>query len=105
MSVKRRDPIFVVIVSIVTFMIYGLYWFYHTRRELNELTAESTDPLLWTIGLFVPLVNLYVAWKYCEDFETATKKARDKLLIFLAWLVFVPIAQYVVQEELNKLAK
>ena len=91
------------IISIVTFMIYGLYWFYHTRRELNELTGESTDPLLWTIGLFVPFVNIYVAWKYCEDVEKATK--RDKLVLILAWLVFFPIAQYVIQEELNKLAK
>jgi len=95
----------VVVVSILTFFIYALYWFYQTRKELNELTKGSTSALLWTIGLFVPLVNIYVIWKYCEDVETASKKARDKIVLFLLWIVILPVAQYLVQEELNKLAK
>jgi len=105
MSVKLRDPLFVVVVSFITAYIYGLYWFYKTRQELNELTKGSTGPLLWTIGLFVPFVNLYVIWKYCQDIETVSKKARDKVILFIAWIVFMPIAQWLIQEELNKLAK
>jgi F0F1-type ATP synthase membrane subunit a len=92
-------------VSFITLFIYALYWFYSTRNELNELTGGKNSPLLWTIGLFVPFVNLYVIWKYCEDVEIASKKARDKVVLFLAWIVFVPIAQFLVQEELNKFAK
>lgn len=91
--------------SFITLFIYALYWFYSTRNELNELTGGKNSPLLWTIGLFVPFVNLYVIWKYCEDVEIASKKARDKVVLFLAWIVFVPIAQFLVQEELNKFAK
>ncbi len=105
MSVKKRNPLFVIIASFVTFFIYALYWFYSTRQELNELTKGTTSSVLWTIGLFVPLVNLYVIWRYCEDVETASKKARDKVVLFLAWIVFLPIGMYLVQEELNKFAK
>ena len=105
MAVKKRDPLFVVVVSFLTLFIYALYWFYSTRSELNELTGGRTSSLLWTVGLFVPFVNLYVIWKYCEDVETASKKARDKIVLFLAWLVFLPIAQWLTQEELNKFAK
>ncbi len=105
MAVKRRDPLFVVVVSFITVYIYGLYWFYQTRKELNELNGQKTDPLLWTLSLFVPLLNLYTIWIYCEDLVTATKSKRDKLLYFLAWVVFLPIAQWLAQEELNKLAK
>ncbi|MFN7990990.1 MAG: DUF4234 domain-containing protein [Candidatus Micrarchaeia archaeon] len=105
MSVKKRNPLFVIAASFVTFFIYALYWFYSTRDELNEITKGTTSPLLWTIGLFVPLVNLYVIWRYCEDVESASNKARDKVVLFLSWLVFLPLAQYLVQEELNKLAK
>lgn len=94
-----------VVVSILTFFIYALYWFYQTRKELNELTGGTTGALLWTIGLFVPLVNIYVIWKYCEDVEIASKKARDKVVLFLLWIVIIPVAQYLIQEELNKLAK
>jgi hypothetical protein len=105
MAVKKRDPLFVVVVSFFTVYIYGLYWFYKTREELNELTGGKTGPLLWTVGLFVPLVNIYVIWKYCEDLVVGTKSKRDKLLLFIAWIVFLPIAQWLTQEELNKLAK
>lgn len=105
MAVKKRNPVFVVVVSFLTMFIYALYWFYQTRGELNDLVKGTTSPLLWTIGLFVPLVNLYVLWKYCEDVETASNKARDKVILFIAMIVFMPIAQWLVQEELNKLAK
>ncbi len=104
MSVKKRNPIFVVVASIVTFFIYALYWFYATRNELNQLTGGKTGALLWTIGLFVPLVNIYVIWKYCEAVEIASKKAKDKLLLIVLWIVILPVAQYVIQEELNKLS-
>ncbi|MFH0737614.1 MAG: DUF4234 domain-containing protein, partial [Candidatus Micrarchaeota archaeon] len=85
--------------------IYGLYWFYKTRDELNELTKGQTSALLWTIGLFVPIVNLYVIWKYCEDLHSVSKGGRDNVLVFIAWIVFMPLAQWLIQEELNKLAK
>jgi F0F1-type ATP synthase membrane subunit a len=103
--VKKRNPIFVIVASFVTFFIYCIYWFYATRKELNELTKQDFSPILWTIGLFVPIVNLYVMWKYCEDVEIVSKKAQNKVILFLAWLVFFPIAQYLTQEELNKMAK
>ncbi|MEW6035972.1 MAG: DUF4234 domain-containing protein [Candidatus Micrarchaeota archaeon] len=105
MAVKKRNPIFVVVASFLTFFIYALYWFYATREELNGLTGGKTSALLWTIGLFVPLVNLYVLWKYCEDSEKATKGALGKILMFVVWIVFFPAAQFLVQTELNKLAK
>lgn len=105
MAVKKRNPVFVVVVSFLTFFIYALYWFYQTREELNGQVKGTTSALLWTIGLFVPFVNLYVIWKYCEDVETASNKARDKVILFIAWIVFVPVAQWLIQEELNKLAK
>ena len=105
MGVKKRDPVFVVVVSFITMYLYGLYWFYQTRAELNELVKGTTSPLLWTIGLFIPLVNIYVLWKYCEDVETACGKARDKVILFLACIVFLPVGQWLTQEELNKLAK
>lgn len=105
MAVKKRNPIFVIVVSIITLGIYCLYWFYSTRSELNELTGGGTSPLLWTIGLFIPIVNIYVLWKYSEDTEIASKKAQNKVVLFLAWLVFFPIAQFLTQEELNKRAK
>jgi hypothetical protein len=98
LSVKNRNPIFVVLASVFTFFLYALYWFYVTREELNEATGGKTSALLWMIGFFVPLVNIYVIWKYCEDVEKASKGAQSTVLLFI-------LAQYLTQVELNKLAK
>jgi uncharacterized membrane protein len=104
LAVKKRDPIFVVVVSLVTCGLYALYWFYHTTRELGEANKSETNPLVWTIGLFIPFVNLYFLWKYSGESEKIMKGKHSQLLIFIAWLVFFPIAQYLVQQELNKVA-
>ena len=104
MAVKNRNPLFVVVVSIVTFFIYALYWFYETRKELNELTGETTSPLIWLIGFFIPLVNIYVLWKYCKAVEEVSNKARSAILLLILWIVLMPVAQYLIQIELNKKA-
>jgi len=104
LTVKNRNPIFVVVLSVVTFFLYGLYWFYQTRNEVNEVIGGRTSALLWTIGLFIPFVNLYVLWKYCEDLVAATKSSQSAVVYFILWVVFFPAAQYLMQQDLNKIA-
>jgi hypothetical protein len=44
--VKRRDPLRSALLDIVTFGIYGFYWFYVTNRDLAELgRARGTTEL------------------------------------------------------------
>jgi ACR3 family arsenite efflux pump ArsB len=104
-GVKKRGPIFVIIASFITLGIYLLYWFYNTTRELGEINKSDTNPLLWTIGLFIPFVNLYVFWKYSGESEKALKNKYSQLILFLAWLVFCPIAMYLTQKGINEYAK
>ena len=110
MAVKKRNPFFVILATIFTLFIYGLYWFYSTRKELDFLVPKRFSPyslltpILCTLGLLIPIVNLYILWKYSEDLEIATTKAHSKVEYFVSWLVF-PVALYLAQTELNKLAK
>ncbi|VVC04942.1 Uncharacterised protein [Candidatus Burarchaeum australiense] len=102
MAVKNRNPIFVVVASFITCFIYAVYWFYRTREELFEITKKQGSALLDTILLFVPLANLWVLWKYCEDADAASGGTRDKVLLFVLSLVFLPAMQYLAQVEINK---
>jgi hypothetical protein len=104
LAVKNRNPVFVVAASLITLGIYALYWFYQTTRELGEVNKSDTSPVVWTIALFIPFVNLYFIWKYSGEAEKMMKKKHSQLVLFLAWLVFFPISQYLTQQELNKLA-
>ncbi len=100
-NIQKRDPLVVVILSLVTLGIYGLYWVYKTKEELNSLGAKVPSFIL----AFIPIVNIYFFWKYCEAFTTYVKKDESPILYFLLWIIIYPVAQYIIQSELNKLAK
>ncbi|MCX6775931.1 MAG: DUF4234 domain-containing protein [Candidatus Micrarchaeota archaeon] len=102
MGVKFRNPILVIILGLITLGIYSLYWFYATSKELIELNKSNSNALFWLIGLFIPFVNLYVFWKYSKAVEQASRGSMNAILVFILSLVFNPIAQYLVQTELNK---
>ena len=100
MGVKKRNPWFAIVVTFITLGIYGIYWFYQTSKEMIRLYKSDSSPVLWTIGLFIPFVNIYVIWKYSELGGKVTK--RENILIFLLWVVFFPVDMYLIQEGLNK---
>lgn len=101
MAVKNRNVWFVIIVSIITCFIYAIYWFYQTRKELYGITKKEGNALVDTILLFIPLVNIWIWYKYADDVEAASKAAQNKWIVFLLFMVFFPAGQFLVQNELN----
>ncbi|MFA5077158.1 MAG: DUF4234 domain-containing protein [Candidatus Micrarchaeia archaeon] len=102
MAVKNRNPIFVIAVSIVTLGIYALYWFYMTRKELYELLKKDGNALIDLVLMFIPIINFYAIWKYCDDVSALSKGAQSNILLFVLALVFFPATQYLAQNEINK---
>ena len=100
-DVKYRNPVLIVVLTIITFGIYGIYWTVKTKEEINGLGAEI--PTAWL--LIVPIANLYFAYKYAEGFSNNAKKDNNAILWFLLYFFVAPIAMILVQVELNKLAK
>ncbi len=99
--VKNRNPILVVVLSIITIGIYGIYWLYSTKKEMVELGASI--PTFWLI--IIPIVNIYWLYKYSVGTAHVAKKESSMgLIYFLLWLVFAPAAMILTQIELNKLA-
>jgi len=100
-EIKRRNPFVVILLSFITLGIYYLYWAWQTKREINSLGAQIPTTILFLI----PIVNWYWMWKYCEGYAKYVKKDENAgLMTFLAFFVLFPIAEYLVQTELNKLA-
>ncbi len=62
-KMKYRNPLTVLVLSIVTLGIYDLYWLVKTKTVLNNTTRIHT-PTIWLlfspIGLLVIIVALYV---------------------------------------------
>ena|SRR3989338_2242627 len=100
--IKKRDPIMAIVLSMLTLGIYALYWYWQTKNEMNGLGANIPTFIMF----FIPIVNFYWLWKYCEGYAKYVKKDESAgIIVLLAFLLFFPIGQYLVQTELNKMAK
>ena len=93
-----------VFLYIITLGIYGIYWFYVISKEMVEYKKLEGSPGLWTVLLFIPLVNLFSYWKHSECVEALTEGSSNKLLMFILWVFLAPAAWIVTQSELNRRA-
>lgn len=84
---------------LITFGIYGLFWYYWTKNELNELGANIPSFIL----VFIPVLNLIWFIMYIIGYGKATGKS--SFVLFLAYIIFNPIAVYMVQSALNEHAQ
>jgi len=103
--VKHRNPVMVIVLTVITLGIYGIYWVVSTTKELRSLKADAPNP--WALVLFIiPLVNIIVAlwyyWKYSGAVEEIS--GFSAVLLFLLWIVFSPAAVVIAQIQLNKRA-
>jgi hypothetical protein len=59
---------------------------------------------MWTIFLFLPILNYFTYWHYASAFGAFTHEKYSSLVVLLAWVVFAPIVWILAQTELNKAA-
>ena len=99
---KRRNRLVQILLSIVTFGIYEIYWFYATAKKLVEYRKLAGSPILWTILLFTPFGSY---WKHGKAIVEVTDSKYPFLLIYVLWLLFNPAVWLLTRIELNKLAE
>ncbi len=98
--IQVRDWILVVVLTIITVGIYGIYWVVSTKNEMVDMGADI--PTAWL--LIIPIANIYFMWKYAHGVEFISEGAISGVLLFILWLVFFPAAIYMTQTELNRQA-
>ena len=97
--VKKRNPVLVVILILITVGLYGIYWIVKTKEEINSVGGEI--PTAWL--LIFPFANLYFLFRYVEGFSNYVRKDENPILWFVLWM-FVPIIPVVlVQMDLNRI--
>ena len=98
---KRRSPILVLVLSIITFGIYALVWYVITKGEMNRRGARIPTALL----IIVPLVNIYWLWKFCEGVGHVTKERMSGPIAFLMLFFLGPIGMAIIQNSLNNVPR
>jgi hypothetical protein len=97
---QYRNPIMVIVLSIITFGIYSLVWFVTTKDQMNAKGAQI--PTAWL--LIIPFVNIWWYWKFSEGVELVTNKGMGTGVAFLLIYLLGTIGVAIIQNELNKVA-
>ncbi len=95
---NKRSVAAVVILSFVTFGIYGLIWHVKTKNEMVNHGADI--PTAWLI--IVPIANLYWYWKWSGGVEHVTRGKGSQAVVFLLMLLLGIIGMAIVQSWFNK---
>lgn len=64
-----------IILSILTLGIYNYYWFYRNWKYIKEETKKDISPILRTIGLLIPIYNI---WLVYDQFRAIIQLANKK---------------------------
>lgn len=97
-GLQRRDPIMVLVFSLITFGIYGIYWHVMTKLEMN---ASGTQiPTAWLI--IIPIISIWWMWKFSEGIEQVTQGRMTGPIAFLLLFFLGMIGGAIIQDTLNK---
>ena len=94
----KRNPVTVLILSLITFGIYTIFWLY---KVFDQVLDEEQSPILWLLGMLVPVLNIVLLWKMSMKVEEFSGGEHGGVLIFILYLVFAPAAIYLIQSDLN----
>jgi hypothetical protein len=87
-----------VALTIVTFGLYQMYWFYDTADQFDKGTDKSISAIL----MFIPPINILPLWNMCEAAETVTEQSQ--IVLFLVFVFFPPLSWYWIQGGINEIA-
>lgn len=95
---QNRPVWIVVLFTLITLGIYGLYWLIKTKGDFNKAGADI--PTSWL--LIIPIANIYYAYKWSMGAAKALKR-QDTFgyIVLLFWIVFPIVAMAIAQNEIN----
>lgn len=108
---EKRDPVMVLVLSLVTCGIYGIYWWIVTGNDIkNALGREDINPTMDIVLAFVTcgIWLIYMHFKYPQlilEMQDRTGVPRNDISvisILLAVFGLGLVAQMMMQTELNK---
>lgn len=89
---QQRSPIVVLILTAVTFGIYGIVWYIKTKDEMNAAYGAGIPS---GIFLFLPILNLLFIWKWSNGAEKATGQSAALTFIIMLMIPVIGIPMMV----------
>lgn len=111
MTFSKREPVLVLVFSIITCGIYYLYWIYKVIEELGTYLQNDNNPVLDLIlCFFCAPYTIYWSYKTGQQIFVAQDSAglprpQDNAIVYLILCLFGlgPIAALIIQSTLNEI--
>ena len=94
----KRSVVAVIVLSLITFGIYGIYWFVATKNEM--VYRGASIPTGWLV--IIPILNIYWMWKWSEGVDHVTQGKLSAAVTFLLVFLLGVIGVAIVQASFNK---
>lgn len=85
---NAQAPWRLILLSILTFGIYEIYWFYRNWKHLKKHKGLNISPGWRTVGLFVPIYNIILIYRQFRDIRDFAVEAGCKTYSSPGWLTF-----------------
>lgn len=103
--IKHRNILAGVVYYAFTLGFYSIYWYFATLEELQVAKGKEKSGCRIITLLFVPILGLIAYWKRSSEYAGFIDDKYPGIAIFILWLVFGPVAWFLVQADLNQAAK
>lgn len=110
-ALTKRSVATVVILTIVTCGIYGIYWYWVAIHELDAAGKSSNiDPTIQFILMFLPYVGSIMFGMNADANINSIKQQRgipteDNKVLWIVLFIIIPVVGIgLVQDSINKLA-
>jgi hypothetical protein len=110
MEQKIRNPVSVILLSIVTCGIYYLYWVWETNKQLNALLGrEDVGAGILILSWFCLPVSWYIWYRWDKSLMEITEGTRARYSSnFILWIILSVVAgvgtlvmSFQIQDTLN----
>ncbi|HEY8443341.1 MAG TPA: DUF4234 domain-containing protein [Clostridia bacterium] len=104
---KKRSILFMILMTLITVGIYGIYWYIKFQLELKKATKEGFGLLGHILMTLIFSVIYVIYWQYAAGKRLAKLGATDLSLIYLILVLFGVgfINPYLMQHQANDLKK
>lgn len=102
---QKRDIGKMIILTLVTFGIYGVYWQCSFQNQLNKKTGQGFTGFGHFFMLFITFGIYELYWQYAAGKRIESLGAEDKSILYLM-LAFIGVGFvniFLMQDDINKL--
>lgn len=85
---NAQAPWRLVLLSIISFTVYEIYWFYRNWKHLKNQKQLEISPGWRTVGLFIPIYNIVIIYRQFRDIRGYAKQAGCETFSSPGWLTF-----------------